>query len=109
MNSQVNQHKNIKSDEDEPMDVDTSSEMLQASYTLHQVYAKSIVPEVELSSAEMQAAVCNNYGKLQLLITFKILSKKECKRQSTLTVFKIIKLYLNVNGTDHYFRLIVKF
>ena len=47
------------------MDVDTTSERLQASNTLHNVYAKSVVPEGELSSAELQAAVFKNYGKLQ--------------------------------------------
>ena len=37
----VNQDNNIKSDEDEPMVVDTTTEWLQASYTLHNVYVKS--------------------------------------------------------------------
>ena len=43
MNSQVNQHKNIKSDEDEPMDVDTSSQQVQGSHILNNVPAKSVI------------------------------------------------------------------
>ena len=39
------------------MDVDISSQRLQASVILSNVYAKSVNMEGELSSAEMQAAV----------------------------------------------------
>ena len=47
------------------MDVDTTSQKLQANNILDDVYAKSVNLEGELSSAEMQADVSNNYGKLQ--------------------------------------------
>ena len=53
------------------MDVDTTSQRLQASNKLNNVLiAKSVILEGELSSAEMQAVVGNNYGKL--LTTFDI-------------------------------------
>ena len=61
----VNQDENITSDEDEPMDVDTTRRRLQASNVLVNVYAKSVILEGELSSAEIQAVVGKNYGKLQ--------------------------------------------
>ena len=47
------------------MVVDTTSQRLQATNILDNVYAKSVILEWELSSAEMQAAVGNNYEKLQ--------------------------------------------
>ena len=47
------------------MDVDTPIQRLQASNILDIFYAKSVILEGELSSAEVQAAVGNNYGKLQ--------------------------------------------
>ena len=47
------------------MDVDTTSERLQDSKTLDSVYAKSFILKIELSSAEMEAAVSNNYGNIQ--------------------------------------------
>ena len=47
------------------MDADTISQKLQASKTLDNVYTKSVILERELSSAEMQAVVSNNYGKIQ--------------------------------------------
>ena len=43
----------------------TTSQRLQASNILDNVYAKSVILEEELSSAEIQAAVGNKYGKLQ--------------------------------------------
>ena len=49
------------------MDVDTTSQKLQASNILDYVYTKSVIMEGELSSAEMQVYVGNNYGKLQFL------------------------------------------
>ena len=47
------------------MDVDTTRKRLQASNILDNFYAKSVILEGELSLAEMQAVVGNNYGKLQ--------------------------------------------
>ena len=47
------------------MDVDTTSQRLQASNILNNVYAKSVILEKELYLAKMQAAVSNNYRKLQ--------------------------------------------
>ena len=41
------------------MDVDDSIQRVQASNMLDNVYAKSVILEGELSSAEMQAAVGN--------------------------------------------------
>ena len=49
------------------MNVDTTSQRLQASNMFDNVYAKSVILEGELSSAEMQVYVGNNYGKLQFL------------------------------------------
>ena len=54
----VNQDENITSDEDEPMHAVTTSQRLY-------ILAKSVILKGELSSAEMQATVGNNYGKLQ--------------------------------------------
>ena len=72
----VNENENMTSDEDEPMDVDTIIETLQASKTLDNVYAKSLILDGELSSAEMQAAVFNNYGKIQsAFINFRNIKK----------------------------------
>ena len=47
------------------MDVDTTSQRLQVSNILENVYATSVILERELSSAEMETAVGNNYGNLQ--------------------------------------------
>ena len=47
------------------MDVDSTSQRLQASNILDNVYEKSVILGGELSSAEMQASVGNNYGKPQ--------------------------------------------
>ena len=47
------------------MDVNTIIQTLQASKTLDNVYAKPVILEEKLSSAEMQAAVSNNCGKIQ--------------------------------------------
>ena len=46
------------------MDVDTTSPKLQASNILYNVYAKSVILERDFFSAEMQAAVGNNHGKI---------------------------------------------
>ena len=61
----VNEDENLTSDEDEPMVVDTISQTLQVNNILDNVYVKSVILEGELSSAEMQAAVSNNYGNIQ--------------------------------------------
>ena len=58
----ISQDDNNISDED----VDTTIQMLQAGTILGNVYATSVIPEIELFSEEMQTAVGNNYGKLQL-------------------------------------------
>ena len=47
------------------MDVNTISQRSLARNVLDNVYAMSIVLEGEMYSAEMQAAVGNNYKKLQ--------------------------------------------
>ena len=60
----VNADENITLNEDKPMDVDTTNQMLQASNILYNVYAKSAILKGELPSAEMQAAVGNNHGKI---------------------------------------------
>ena len=61
----VNEDENITSDADEPMGVDTISQSLKACNILNNVYAKSVIVDGELSSAEIQAVVGNNYGNLQ--------------------------------------------
>ena len=91
----VNEDENITSDEDEPVAVGITSQRLQASNILDDFYAKSVIMGGELSSAEMQAAVGNNYGKLQSAFdNFQKMLKKICqqqkesarpKRQATLT------------------------
>ena len=72
------------------MDVDIASERLQASNILDNVYTTYVILEGE-SSAEMQASVGNNYGKLQFALNnFQNIPKnKTCKWQATLTIFKI--------------------
>ena len=80
------------------MYVDTTSEMLQTSNILENVYAISIILEGELYLAEMQAAVGKNYGKLQFsLNNFQNIMKKNLqtkksiwKPQATQTIFRII-------------------
>ena len=47
------------------MDVKTISQTIQTSKTIDNVYAKSVILEVELFAAEMQVAVSNIYGKIQ--------------------------------------------
>ena len=51
------------------MEFYTTSQRLQASNILYNVYAKYVILEEELSSAEMQAAVGNKYGKLKFFFT----------------------------------------
>ena len=46
------------------MDVENINQRLQASNILDNVYAKFVILEGDLSSAEIQAAVGNNYGNL---------------------------------------------
>ena len=68
----------ITSDEDQPMDVDTTSNWLQASNILDNIYATSVILKGKMSSAEMRAAVGNNYGKLQLAFNnFQNIMKKK--------------------------------
>ena len=47
------------------MGVNTISQRLQASNILDNVYANSVILEGGLISAEIEAALGNNYGKLQ--------------------------------------------
>ena len=64
------------------MDVDITSKKLQAINTLVNVYAKSVILEGELSSAEIQAPVGNNYGKLQpALCKFQNILKITCQHK----------------------------
>ena len=61
------------------MDVDTTSQRLQASNILDNFYTTSVILEGELYSIEMQAvdAVGNNHGKLLLTFnTYRNLLKK---------------------------------
>ena len=63
------------------MNVDTTGQRLQASNILFNFYTKSFILEGELSSAEMQAAVGNNYGKLKFALNnFRIILKKNCQK-----------------------------
>ena len=57
-------NENIISYENEPMNVDTASQRLQTSNILDSVYVQSVILERQLFSAEIQAAVGNNCGKL---------------------------------------------
>ena len=68
------------------MHVDTTSERLRASNIYGNIYAKSVILEGELSSAEMQADVGNNYGKLQFAFKNfqKIMKKKTFQQQKVL-------------------------
>ena len=52
------------------MDVYAISQTLQPSKTLDNGYAKSVILKGELSSAEIQAAVSNSYGKLQFVFVY---------------------------------------
>ena len=62
------------------MDVDTISQTLLDSKTLDDVYLiKSVILERELSLAEIQAAVSNNYGKIKsTFVNFRNFLKKNC-------------------------------
>ena len=61
------------------MDFDTIIQTLQASKTLDNVYSKFVILEGELSSAKMQAAVSNNYEKIQsAFVNFRSIMKKTC-------------------------------
>ena len=59
------EQKTVNEDQDEPVDFGIASQMLQTSNILYNIYAKYAILGGELSSVEMQAAVGNNYGKLQ--------------------------------------------
>ena len=67
------------------MDVDTTCQRLQANNILNNVYAKYVILERELSSVELQAALGNNYGKLQFafnnfqnILKKKLANNKKC-------------------------------
>ena len=67
------------------MDVDTTSQRLQASNILDNVYAMSVILEGKFFSAEMQAAVGNNYEKQESafnnfpnILKKKLASNKKC-------------------------------
>ena len=67
------------------MDVDTNSERLQASNILDNVFGRSVILEGELSSAEMQADVGNNYGNLQFAFNnFQSIMKKLANNKTCL-------------------------
>ena len=73
---------NTPSDENEPMDVDTTSQRLQASNILDNVYAKYVILEVKLSSAEIHVDAGENYGKLQFAFNdFRNILKQICQQQ----------------------------
>ena len=79
------------------MDVVTTIKRLQSSSILDNVYAKSVILEAGLSSAEIQAAVGNNYGKLQFafiniwIILKKLADNKKCLlNPNTATVTDIL-------------------
>ena len=55
----VNKNENITPDKNEQMHVDTTSQKLQAKNIFVNVYAKSVILEGELSSAEIQTAAGN--------------------------------------------------
>ena len=75
----VNEDENITSNEDEPMDVDAISQTLQASKTLDNVYVMYVSLKGESSSAEMQAAISNIYGKKQpAFVNFRNILKNTC-------------------------------
>ena len=74
------------------MDVDTTSKRLQDSNILDNVYARSVILEGELYTAEMQAAIGNNYGNLQITFNnFKsIMKKKTCQQQKVFINGKLL-------------------
>ena len=59
---------NITSDQVESMDVDTFSQILQANNIVVHVYTTYVILEGELFSAEIKAAVVNNYGNLKFAL-----------------------------------------
>ena len=64
------------------MDLNTTSQRLQGSNILDNVYTTSIILEGELSSLEMQTAVGNSYVKLQYLFNnYQNILKKTCQPQ----------------------------
>ena len=65
--------------------VDTTSQRLQTSNTLDNFYAKFVVLEGELSSADMQAAVGNNVGNVHFAFhNFRIFLKISCQQKKCL-------------------------
>ena len=66
---------------DDPLNVDITSQRLQARNILDKVYIKSVILEGHLSSAEMQAAVGKNYGKLQFTVNNFWNILKTCQQQ----------------------------
>ena len=69
----ANEDENIILDVDEPMDGDTTSQSLQASNILDNVYATSVILEGELVSADKQLLVTTMESYNSLLINFKII------------------------------------
>ena len=63
------------------MNVDTTSQSLQASSIFDNRYATSVILEGQLSLAEMQGAVGYSYGKLNSACNnFKNNVKKSCQQ-----------------------------
>ena len=61
------------------MDFDIISQTLQASKTIDNVYTKSVILKEHLSSAEMQNAASNNYGKIQsAFVSFRNILQNTC-------------------------------
>ena len=67
----ANEDENIILDVDEPMDGDTTSQSLQASNILDNVYATSVILEGELVSADKQLLVTTMESYNSLYLTFK--------------------------------------
>ena len=73
------------------MYVDTTSERLQASNIIDNVCAKSVILEGDMSSAEVQAAVGNNYRKLQISFNnFQNIIKKTFQQQKLFANNKLL-------------------
>ena len=64
------------------MDVNITSQRLQASNILDNVYTMSVILEGQMSSAEVQTAVGKNDGKLQFAFNnFQNILKQTCHQQ----------------------------
>ena len=63
------------------MDVDTSSQRLQVSNIVDNVYAKYVILKGKLSSTEIQLVITDKYGKIQVYfrnILKKLVNNKKC-------------------------------